>query len=118
MDYLSDPCVFILKNMIILVYVYDSILISKEDFTIKKFIDSMNDTPEGFEFTEEGTMNAYLGVDISTFPDGKVITFSQPFLIDKIIQALGFDPKTTKYATSNIPDVYPLMNKDENGPSR
>ena len=60
---------FISEDMIILVYVDDCILISKEEFTIAKFIDSMKDTSEGFEFTEEGTMNAYLGVDISPLPD-------------------------------------------------
>ena len=45
---LSDLCVFISKDMIILEYVDDFILISKEDFTIKKFIDSIKDTPEVF----------------------------------------------------------------------
>ena len=69
----------------------------------------MKDTPEGFEFTEEGTMNVYLGVDISPFPDGKGFTLSQPLLIDKIIQAFGFDPNTTKGATNNTPSGYPLM---------
>ena len=43
---------------------------------------------------------------------------SQTILIDKIIQALGFDPKTTKGAINNTPGVYPLLNKDENGPAR
>ena len=35
---LSDPCIFISKEMIILVYVDDYILISKEDLVIQKFI--------------------------------------------------------------------------------
>ena len=42
----------------------------------------------------------------------------QPFLIDRFIQALNFDPKTTKSATNNTPAGYPLLNKDENGPAR
>ena len=78
----------------------------------------MKDTPEGFEFTEEGTTNAYIGVEIYPLPDGKEFTLYQPFLIDQIIQALVFDPKTTKGATNNIPSGYTLLNKDENGPSR
>ena len=65
-----------------------------------------------------GAINAYLGVDIYPFPDGKGFTLSQTFLIDKMIQALGFDPNNTKGATSNTPDRYPLLNKDENGPAR
>ena len=63
-------------------------------------------------------MNSYLGVDISSLSYGKGFTFSQPFLIDQIIQALGFDPKTTKVPTDNNPAGYPLLNKDENGPAR
>ena len=78
----------------------------------------MKNTPEGFEFTKEGTMNAYICVDISPLPDRKWITLSQPLLIDQIIQALGFDPKTTKGATKNTPAWYTVLNKYENGPAR
>ena len=113
MESLSDPCIFISKDMIILVYVDDCIIISQEDFTIQKCFDSMKDTPEGFEFMEEGTTNALLGVEISPFTDGKEFPLSQPFLIDLIIQALDFDPNTTKGATNNTPSGYPLLNKDE-----
>ena len=56
----------------------------------------MKDTPKHFEFTEEGTMNVYPGVDIYPFPDGKGFKLTQPFLIDLIIQALGFYPNRTK----------------------
>ena len=104
--------------MIILVYVHDCILISKEALVIQKFISSLKAGTEDFVFTEEGTMNSYLGVDISSLPDKKGFTFSQPFLIDRVIQALNFDPKTTKSATNNTPAGYPLLNKDENGPVR
>ena len=115
---LSDPCVFISKKMIILVYVYDCILISKKAFVIQKFISSLKAGTEDFVFTEEGIMNSYLGVDISSFPDKKGFTLSQPFSIDRVIQALNFYPKTTKSATNNTPAGYPLLNKDENGPAR
>ena len=52
------------------------------------------------------------------FSDGKGLTLYQLFLIDQIIQALSFDTNTTKVATRNTPDGYPLLNKDENGPAR
>ena len=78
----------------------------------------MKDTPEGFEFTDEGTMNAYHGVDISPLSDGKGFTLSQPLLIDRIIQVLGFYPKNTKGDTNNTPAGYPILNKYENGPVR
>ena len=63
-------------------------------------------------------MSAYIGVYSYPFPDGKLFTLSQPFLIDRVIKALGFYPKTTKGATNNTPAGYPLLNKDENGPAR
>ena len=115
---LSDPCVFISKEMIILVYVDDCIIISKEALVIKKFISSLKSGTDDFVFTEEGTMNSYLGVDIYSLPDKKGFTFSQPFLIDRVIQDFNFDIKTTKSATDNTPSGYPLLNKDKNGPAR
>ena len=63
-------------------------------------------------------MNEYLGVDISPLTDRKGFKLSQQFLIDQIIEDLGFGPKTTKGATNNTPAVYPLLNKGENGPAR
>ena len=104
--------------MIILVYVYDCILVSKEALVIQKFISSLKAGTEDLLFTEEGTINSYIGVDISSFPDKKGFTLSRPFLIDRVIQALNFDPKTTKSATNKTPVGYPLLNKDENGPAR
>ena len=43
---------------------------------------------------------------------------SQPFFIDRVIQALNYDPKTSKIVTKNTPAGYPFLNKDENGPAR
>ena len=71
--------------MIILVYVDYCILISKEALVIQKIISSLKAGTEDFLFTEEGTMNSYLGVDISPFPDKKGFTLTQPFLIDRVI---------------------------------
>ena len=104
--------------MIILVYVDDWILISKEDFTIQKFISPMKTNPEGFELTEEGTMNAYLSVDIYPLPYGKGFTLYQPLSIDWFIQALDFEPNTAKGTTNNTLSGYPLLNKDGNSPAR
>ena len=114
MESLSDPCVFIRENMIILTFVDDCILISKDGAVIKEFIHSLNNGPENFDFTDEGTLSAYLGVDISRLPDGG-FTLSQPFLIDRIITLLQFDPKMTKGVQGNTPASYPLLSKDENG---
>ena len=50
---LSDPCVFISKEMIILVYVDDCVIISKKVFVIQKFISSLKSGTEDFVFTEK-----------------------------------------------------------------
>ena len=47
---LSDPCVFISKEMIILVYVDEFILISKEALFIQNFIKYLKSGTEGFIF--------------------------------------------------------------------
>ena len=115
---ISDPCVFISKDMIILVYVDDCILLSKEELPMKTFVQSLKDGDENFDFTEEGTLENYLGVNIAKLPGGEGFEMSQPFLIDRIIKAINFDSTTTKSARDNVPAVYPLLNKDVDGPAR
>ena len=57
---ISDPCLFISKDMIILVYVDDCILISKDDIAIPKFIKSLEDGVENFVVTDEGSLESYI----------------------------------------------------------
>jgi hypothetical protein len=113
---ISDPCVFISKTLIILVYVDDCILISKDDFAIPNFIKSLETGSENFIFTDEGSLSSYLGVSMDKLPDGTGFTMSQPFLVDRIIKAIGFDIATTKSARDSVPATYPLLNKDCDGP--
>ena len=114
----SDPCVYINKDLIVLVYVDDCILISKKECTITEFVQSLHNGPENFVFTEEGSLESYLGVCISKLPGGKSFEMSQPFLIDRNIKAIGFDLATTKGARDNVPVGYPLLNKDIDGSPR
>ena len=51
---LSDPCVFISENMVILVYVGNCILITKESSTMDSFTDSLQNGSEKFVFTDKG----------------------------------------------------------------
>ena len=113
---LSDPCVFISEKVIILVYVDDVIIISKDALAIDEFVKSLKDGPENFDFTHEGSFEAYLGVEISQLPDKKGFQLSQPFLTKRIIQALGFESATTKGARDNTPAGLPLLSKDDSGP--
>jgi hypothetical protein len=83
-----------------------------------EFIESLETGPEKFIFTDEGSLSSYLGVDISCLPDSKGFKLSQPFLIEWIIKAINFDPRTTRGARGNTPATYPLLSKDEIGPAR
>ena len=111
----SDPCVFIRKDMIILVYVDDCVLVSRSSDVIKNFIDSLTNGPENFSFTDEGSMDKYLGVDIQKL-EGKEFILRQPFLIQRILEALSIDPKMTN--KRSVPVVGPLLSKDQDGPPR
>ena len=98
--------------MIILTFfVDDCILISKDKEVLQEFIHSLRNGPENFDFTDEGTLSEYLGVDISRLPDGG-FCLSQPFLIERIINLLQFDPKMTKDVRGNTLVSYPLLSKD------
>ena len=60
----ADPCVFMKKNMIILTYVDYCILIANKKETLDQFIHSLSNDIEKFEFTDEGAIYKYLGVEI------------------------------------------------------
>ncbi|KAL7464856.1 hypothetical protein ACHAXS_005184 [Conticribra weissflogii] len=113
----ADPCVFIRRDMIVLVYVDDCILINKDLSTIDKFITSLRNGSENFVFTEEGDLRRYLGVEISPLDDGsKGFSMTQPFLIERILQAAEIDLRMTN--SRPTPAVLPLLSKDTNGPDR
>ena len=114
----SDPCVYITKDLIVLVYVDDCILISKNESVITDFVQSLHNGPENFVFTEEGSLESYLGVCISKLSGTEGFIMSQPLLIDRIIKAIGFDLATTKGSRDNVPASYPLLGKDVDGPVR
>ena len=114
-----DPCVFISDDMIILVYVDDCILLAKEDAKINAFIESLAEKDvhgnAEFEFTDEGPLKNYLGIEFSKREDG-TMEMKQAFLIQRVIDALGFD-KDHMNAKEN-PAVKPILHKDELGPPR
>ena len=118
MESASDPCVYISRDMMILVYVDDCILISKDQVPMQKFIQSLQNGTEDFVFTDEGTLANYLGVCIDKQDDGKGFSMTQPFLIERITKAIGFDLATTKGAKENVPVCYRLLNKDPEGPPK
>ena len=104
---------FLSKTLIIWVYVDDCILISKDDIAIPNFIiKSLESGSENFIFTGEGSLRSYLGVSMDRLPYRSGFIMSQPFLLDRIIKAVGFDSASTESARDGVPAVYPLLRKD------
>lgn len=112
----ADACVFFKKDLIILVYVDDCNLISNQSSTLKGFVESLKDGPENFIFTDKGKLDKYLGVDIKKTEDGKGFSLTQPFLIERILQAAEIDTRMTNSRT--MPVVGPLLSKDPEGAPR
>ena len=70
----TNPCVFIGKESVVLVYVDDCIIFSRKNSGISdKLIASLKDGKENFEFTDEGNLKSYLGVDITKRKDGSIV---------------------------------------------
>ena len=80
---------------------------------------SLESGSKNFVFTDEGSLSSYLGVSmdrrqvIRWYHTG--FSMSQPFLLDRIIKAVGFNSETTKSVRDGAPAVYPLLNKDCDG---
>ena len=67
----KDPCVQMSDKAIVLVYINDCIVRSKDTGYIDTFIKSMQDWPENFEFTEEGSLKSYLRVKFIDYNKGE-----------------------------------------------
>jgi len=91
-----DPCLFMSKSLIVIIYVDDILIYGKTEEEINAFIEGMK--KEDVALHREGTAEGYLGVDIQHKNEGgvKTIIFKQEGLTKRIISALGLDSKTSK----------------------
>ena len=106
----NDRCVFFKEGLIVLIYVDDCIIIGKNDMQISDFISSLRTGGENFEFTEEGNLEQYLGVDIRKL-EGNSFELRQPFLIEKILNVFDNDTSNPR----KIPAMKEPLFKDEDG---
>jgi hypothetical protein len=83
-----NQCLYMKKDMIILTYVNDCIIIGTSMKSIDAFIQSMQHGKENFILTDEGDVNKFLGIEIVQH-DLNPFELVQPFLIDRILQFLG-----------------------------
>ena len=106
-----DKCVFYRHDCIVVTYVDDCIIISKQMNTIDNLISSLNHGSE-FELTDEGSIDKYLGVQINDI-DEDTFEMTQPFLTRRILEFLSLDPDSTRGKPT--PVGKPLLNRDLNG---
>lgn len=82
-----DPCLFISKNCICLVYVDDTLFFSPEPKYIDEAIAKLRG--KGMELEEEASVAGFLGVHIDRNAETGAITLTQKGLIKRIVDALG-----------------------------
>ena len=106
---------FICNDCILLVYVDDVLIIGKSKEAIECFISSLKSGVEGFEFTEQGSLSHYLGVEVvrSQDPKSKSFELRQPYLISKTVELIGFTPDIK--GRENLVRL-PLLHMDLDGP--
>jgi hypothetical protein len=90
-----DECVFYRQNIILFVYVDDTILASPSCDIVDEAISELK---QHFNLTDEGELSDYLGVNISRADDGS-LHLSQPRLIESILADLRLDATSKIIAT-------------------
>jgi len=96
-----DPCLFIRKDLILIVYVDDCLLFARDDKILDSFISSLQTE---FNLTCAGDVGAFLGIQFTRTSNGHP-ELTQPGLISKIVstknrsviillQSPNFFPKT------------------------
>jgi hypothetical protein len=110
-----DPCVFFGHKCIVLTYVDDCILIGDTHARLDALVTSLHDGDENFKLQDEGSIDKYLGIEISQIDDTS-FQLTQPFLIERVTQLLGIDQGRTNERLT--PVGKPLLNKDLDGVPR
>jgi hypothetical protein len=104
-----DPCLFIRKDCLLLVYVDDCLIFAKTDNILDTIITSLE---HDFVLTSSGSVGAYLGIDIKRTSDG-TMELSHTGLINKIIAACGLQDQSAQHTTPAIM----ILTADSMGPS-
>ena len=105
-----DPCLFMSRTLIVIIYVDDILIYGKTDEEINDFIERMK--KEDVALHREGTAEGYLGVDIQR--EGNTVTLRQEGLTKRIISALGLDSKLS--TSIETPAEKAALGRDLDGP--
>jgi hypothetical protein len=107
----TDSCLFLRHDCILVVYIDDCLIFSKESSTIDQLIKSLSKT---FLLQDEGDVSAFLGVQIQKDKTTKTISLTQPGLIEQVIKDVGLD----QYSKGKDTPVDSILYNDCEGPDR
>ena len=104
--------------MAVLTYVDDCIIVGKSTKAIDALIHSLRHGQEGFNLTDEGSIDKFLGVEITDRPNGE-FEMSQPHLISRIVTFLGLDVLGDQVQhRDRVPATSSILNNDLEGKPR
>ena len=113
-----DPCLYLKDGMAMLTYVDDCIIVGKSTKTIGALIHSLQNGQEGFNLTDEGNIDKFLGVEITNRANGE-FEMSQPHLISRIVAFLGLEVLGEKVKhRDRVPASSVILDKDLDGKPR
>jgi hypothetical protein len=98
----ADECVYYKDSIVFLVYVDDGILISPKEDLLREELSSLQRT---FTISVEGTLNDYVGVNITRTEDN-AYHLSQPNIINSKLQELNFNDNTKPVLKSSASRLY------------
>lgn len=110
-----DPCLFISSTVILVLYVDDCCIFSRNPNDIDKLLKSFDDDGDEFnwEMTIEGSVTEFLGIEMTPVNDTNGWKLTQRGLIDKVLDTTGLtDCNSNSTPTSS--DGKPL-GKDADG---
>ncbi len=105
-----DPCLFIRKDCLLPVYVDDCLIFAKSDAILDTVLTSLESE---FVLTSQGSVGAYLGIDIQRTSEGH-LELTQSGLINKIITACGLQDQSAEHTTP----ATMILTSDSDGPPR
>ena len=100
---------FCKDDVICVVYVDDTLFFAKDREKVNKVISQLQKLD--FELTDEGDVEAFLGIKVDQLPDG-TIKMSQPDLINRVIQTLGLENQSKQRKLQPFLHCYMLTTKE------
>jgi hypothetical protein len=105
-----DPCLFFKGNLLFVLYVDDGVVLTPNKGEADALISDLKQ--RGYILTDEGSLAAYLGLQIDRLP-GNRISLKQPAFIDRIIKQCNLKDQRMHDTPADA-----ILHRDEHGPER